>query len=126
MEAPDPYTETMVIGLARTGIGVGSLLLPRTSGRVLFRRRPGSQTAVALRLFGACEIALGVGAVLAARRRTRAARGWVEAGALADAGHVVALLADRRAVRRATRWGGIASASVATTWGVRLADRLAD
>ena len=126
MDASDPYSEALGVGLARAGIGAATLLMPRTAGRVLYRRRPGSQARVALRLFGGGEIALGVGAALAARRRAPALRGWVEAGALADATHMLTLLADRRAVRGAVRAGGMASAAVATVWGVRLADRLAD
>jgi len=56
------------------------------------------------RSLGARDAALGAGAILAARHDTPV-RGWIEGGALSDAGDLVATLIAFKRLPRVTRWG---------------------
>lgn len=84
-----------LIALARIGLGVAATFAPRLTGRALLADTDGT-SAEAVRMLGGRDAALGVGALLAARRGTGALRGWVEAGALADAVDAVAFATSRR------------------------------
>jgi hypothetical protein len=72
------------IALARVGIGVGATLAPAAVSRLQFGSTTPGQT-MTVRMLGARDLALGVGALLAARHGSTSLRGWVEAGGLADA-----------------------------------------
>lgn len=74
---------TQLFGV-RLVLGVVLVCAPRWSWRQLTRpRQPGDDTALAARMLGGREIALGLGGLLAARH-DGAVRGWAEAGVLAD------------------------------------------
>ena len=104
-----------LIATIRILIGIAAVLAPRRAAQVLLRDRPSVGTTTLMRMFGGREIALGLGTVLAGRRDSAALRGWVEAGALIDAGDVLALLADRgRGVRGLLRLAASAGAVGAT------------
>jgi len=60
------------------------------------------------RALGARDVAIGAGALLA-RRHDAPVRGWVEAGALADAGDLVATLLSFRSLPRTGRWAVLAA-----------------
>ena len=62
------------------------------------------------RALGGRDVALGVG-VLMALRHEAPARGWVEAGGLADAGDVLVTLAALNELPRRGRWVVLAAAS---------------
>ncbi len=109
-------------GLAalRVGIGLGAAFLPR---RVL-RPWVGPETAAGQgapllgRALGGRDLALGIGALIAIRD-DGAARGWIEAGALADAGDTIAMFLAFRKLPERTRLpilaltlGAIAAAGV--------------
>lgn len=97
-------------------VGAAAVGAPRACGRALFHdpALPGAATVV-MRMFGIRDVALGLGVLLAARRRPGAVRGWVEAGALADAGDALAMALDRGAhIRRPVRLMTIAAATSAT------------
>ena len=126
MDVDDPAGQALAIGAGRAALGAGLLLAPRSLGRALFRGRVGDQAQVALRLFAGREIALGLGTALAARRSGPGLRGWVEAGALADAADVAAMaFAPAVTLRPSTRLAGTLAGTSATLWALRTADRLA-
>lgn len=76
---------------ARVGLGVVLALAPRWSWRQLCRSNPPTdEAALAVRMLGGREIALGLGGLLASRH-DGAVRGWAEAGALADTVDAAAL-----------------------------------
>jgi len=106
-----------LIALARIGLGVAATFAPRLTGRALLADDTGD-SAVAVRMLGGRDAALGIGALLAARRRGAGAlRGWVEAGALADAVDAVAFAASPRMSTRLRAFtvlvaGGSAAVSV--------------
>ena len=80
------------LGAARMAFGVAALAAPTTFGRAWIGDEAGSSVvAVITRAFGVRDVALGLGAVLAARRGAPV-RGWVEAGLLCDACDVIATL----------------------------------
>ncbi len=127
MDVDDPAGQALVIGAGRAALGAGLLLAPRALGRFLFREHVGDQAQVTLRLFAGREIALGLGAALAARRGGPGLRGWVEAGAVADAADVAAMaLAPPCTLRRLTRLAGTLAGTSAALWALRAADRLAE
>lgn len=108
------------IALARVAIGVGATLAPRLVSRVQFGTTSPAQ-AVTVRMLGARDLALGVGALLAAHHGSSGLRGWVEAGVLADAVDAFAFLragrgASRRRALTVLVAGGSAAASV---WAAR-------
>lgn len=81
-----------LIAAGRVLIGSALLVAPKQAARGWLgdtAEDPATQTAV--RAFGARDIALGLG-VLLAIRRGRSPRGWVEAGILADAADAAATL----------------------------------
>jgi hypothetical protein len=112
------------IALARVAIGVGATLAPRLVSRVQFGATSPGQT-IAVRMLGARDLALGLGALLAARHGSNGLRGWVEAGALADGVDALAFVRGGRGGSRRRGLttlvaGGSAAVSV---WAARtLAD----
>lgn len=108
----------------RVALGVMALLAPDlalrpwvgTAGRGPARR-------VLARSLGARDIALGLGALVAARREAPV-RGWVEAGALADAGDVVGTVAAFGHLPRGGRILVLASAAGAAAAGALAAPSL--
>lgn len=87
------------IAVARIGIGLAATLAPRAAARYLFRDAGGG-LPVSVQMLGARDLALGLGAVMAARRSPTALRGWVEAGVIADAVDALAFTrADGTGVR---------------------------
>jgi hypothetical protein len=72
------------LGCGRIAIGVVSLLAPRLVGRAMLR--PGGDsdgTRLFLRVLGARDLALGIGA-LVALDRTAPVRGWLRASVVVD------------------------------------------
>jgi hypothetical protein len=81
-----------------------------------------SRTSVRLfaRTLGGRDLALGLGALLAETNR-RPVRGWIEAGALADAGDTLATVLVFSKLPRWSRWLILASTVGAVTLGALLA-----
>jgi hypothetical protein len=109
----------MAIAQARGRIAVGAafFLAPGLAGRTWVggdAARPSSKLLA--RAFGARDLALGLGVVIAIDRGAPV-RGWLEASALSDAGDTVATLLGASAVPALMRPGvlalGVGSAAVA-------------
>lgn len=122
----DPLDVALLLGGVRTMLGVGMILAPRLLTRPALKARAASPDAVTVwRMNGGREIAVGLGTLLAARRRSPAVRGWLEAGALADGVDVLAMATDR-SLRGFVRAGLSVSASSAAAAGVWAARRLGE
>ena len=93
------------LGWARIGLGVTAVVAPRVPLVPWVGDRESRRPAAKLlaRALGARDIALGLGPVLALRHGTPA-RGWVEAGGLADAGDLLGTVVAWRSLPRRTRW----------------------
>ena len=111
------------IALARVAIGAGATLAPGLVSRLQFGTTTPAQT-VAVRMLGARDLALGIGALLATRHGPSGLRGWVEAGAFADAVDALAFLrAGHSASRRRGLTVLVAGASAAVSaWAARRLD----
>lgn len=92
------------LAYGRVGLGVTALVAPRLPATPWVGGADAGRPSAQLlsRALGARDVALGLGPVLALRHGTPA-RGWVEAGGLADAGDLVATLLAWRHVPRRTR-----------------------
>ena len=109
------------VALARVGIGVVATLAPATASQLQFGSAPPGQVA-AVRMLGARDLALGLGALLAAGQGGAGFRGWVEAGALVDAVDAVAFLRSPRngGVRRRRFTALVAgSSAILCAWAAR-------
>lgn len=117
----------VALALVRVAIGVGATLAPR----LLLRPWIGEATAgtpgakLTGRSLGARDIALGAGAVLA-KRHDGNVRGWIEAGALADTGDLVATLVAFKHLPRRSRWLVLASTVGAVAAGLLVAPCIDD
>jgi hypothetical protein len=92
----------------RIAVGLAFALAPGLAGRLWVGReaeRPGAK--VLGRAFGARDLALGLGVVIALDRGAPV-RGWLEASALADAADFAAGLAEAGALPRLLRPGVLA------------------
>ncbi len=88
-------TAAAALAAGRVAIGLGLLVAPATIGRIWIGRDADRRSVqVLVRAFGARDVVLGAGALLA-MRHGRGLRGWVEAGAVADAADALATLAAR-------------------------------
>ena len=93
----DPLTTARTLAVGRTLVGIVALLAPKKVGRLFLGSNiadaPAGTTVV--RTIGGRDLALGLG-LLVADRRKRPLRGWIEAGVLVDAlDAVVAAFASR-------------------------------
>lgn len=103
---------------ARMALGTGALVAPGLAGLLFSGLDAASPANRALsRAMGGRDLALGLGAVLAMSHGAPA-RGWVEAGALADAADVLAAVASWRGLPRWGRLAIVAMASGGTAAGV--------
>lgn len=107
---------------ARVGLGVAFLVTAGPLTRATFGSNSRDGRA-ALRLTGARDLALGLGALTTVKERTQDAE-WVSMGALVDGIDAIVLLATRGLPRRA-RLVGVVAAITAVT-GLRVSQRLAD
>ncbi|MFN2588603.1 MAG: hypothetical protein ABR613_10875 [Actinomycetota bacterium] len=100
-------------GVLRLGLGAAAVIAPSVVARVwLGRGAEDAAARVGLRGLGGREAAIGLGTLLALEN-DRPVRGWLEAGALADAADAFGVIAQRRNLPTA-RWllgAGIAAAS---------------
>ncbi|MDP8942775.1 MAG: hypothetical protein M3N16_01430 [Actinomycetota bacterium] len=106
--------------LGRVALAAAMLVLPGAFAGAWVGadgRRPGAR--VIMRGFAARDLAIGLGLRLALDRG-RPARGWVEAGILADAADFAATLTGRR-LPALGRLGTLALAGGATALGAKLA-----
>ena len=104
MRSEDARRYARLLSCARMGLGVTALVAPRLPSVPWVggaeARRPAIQLLA--RSLGARDLALGLGPVLALRHDAPA-RGWVEAGGLADAGDLLGTLVAWRSLPRRTR-----------------------
>lgn len=122
MADTDPLAELVArgIALARVGIGVGATLAPGFVSRLQFGdATPGGRIAV--RMLGARDLALGVGALLAARHGSAGLRGWVEAGGFADGVDAWAFLRAQPGDARRRRFTALVAggSAVVSAWAAR-------
>jgi hypothetical protein len=109
---------------ARARVGLGAALLVTTGPLTRVTLGSGSGEArAAMRLAGARDLALGLGALTTVKERTQDAE-WVSMGALVDGLDALVLLGTRRLPIRA-RLAGIVAATAAVT-GLWVSQRLAD
>src|SRR5215207_4647985 len=104
-------------------VGAAFLLAPGLAGSAWIgsdaRRRP---VKVLARAFGARDLAIGLGVVIALDRGTPV-RGWIEAGALSDAVDTCASLLAGGSIHPAIRWPAIAFGATSTAAGAELANQ---
>lgn len=118
MRSADARRYARLLSYARIGLGVTAFVAPRLPSVPWVgdaeARRPSLQLLA--RSLGARDVALGVGPVLALRHGAPA-RGWMEAGGLADAGDLVGTLVAWRTLPRRTRlvMVGVITASMAAS-----------
>lgn len=113
LSAADARLGARGFGWIRIAIGVVLFAVPSIFARA-FRTASAPSLTTAVRAAAIRDLALGVGA-LQAREDAELAR-WVEAGIVADAGDVAALV-RARGMRPLVRAGAMASATSATVLG---------
>jgi hypothetical protein len=109
---PTPHARRFVLGIAglRVALGLTAVLAPDVALRPwVGTAGKGPSRRVLARSLGARDLALGLGALVAARRNAPI-RGWVEAAALADAGDVASTLSAYPHLPRRGRFLVLASA----------------
>ncbi len=115
----DPRNVVLAIGRTRIAVGLAALVAPRLATRMMFGRGSDSDAATLFaRMLGGRDLALGLGVVIAVDRGAPL-RGWLEAGALADAIDCTSALAARDALPARTVAGAAATsggAAIAGLW----------
>lgn len=123
LKGMEPATVARQVAVVRVGIGVVATLVPGVLGIAVKGGRLTPEAAVLARMLGARDLAMGLGAVMAARRGPGALRTWAEAGALADAIDAV-VMARSTGFRPTFRLLSGASAVSAAVIGVWTTTRL--
>lgn len=118
----DPRRLAVVTARARVGLGVAFLLVAGPLARVTLGSA-NREGRAALRLTGARDLALGLGALTTVKERTQDAE-WVSMGALVDGLDALVLLGTRRLPLRARLVGLVAAVTAVT--GLWVSQRLAD
>jgi len=117
----DPRDRALLQARLRIGVGAAFVLFPAIAGRFWIgseaARRP---VKVLARAFGARDLAIGLGVVIALDRGTPV-RGWIEAGALSDAIDTCASLLAGDSIHPAIRWPAIAIGATSAASGAQLA-----
>ena len=113
-----------LFGWARVSFGVLAFVAPRWAAKVWTGEDISGTTAVmGLRSLGARDAALGLG-LLIALKRGGPVRGWLEAGALSDAGDALNTLMSRHGLPKTRSLLGLATSGGGVFLGRRLAEVL--
>jgi hypothetical protein len=113
-------------GWARVSFGAMTFVAPRWTAKIWTGEDiTGTTAVIALRSLGARDLALGLG-LLIALKRDAPVRGWLEAGALSDAGDAVSTLLSRRGLSAPRTLLGVVGSAGAAMFGRRLAEALGD
>lgn len=102
-----------LLGVTRLAIGAATVVAPSFVSKVwLGKGAEDSAARVGMRGLGGREAAIGLGTLLALENK-RPVRGWIEAGALADAADAFAVISQRKSLpaARVVLAAGIAAAS---------------
>ena len=122
----EPRDAALLHARGRIAVGAAFVLFPRLAGHMWIgsdaARRP---VKVLARAFGARDLAIGLGVVIALDRGTPV-RGWIEAGALSDAIDTAASLLAGGSIPGAIRWPCIALGASSTAAGAKLAPQFDD
>jgi hypothetical protein len=122
----DPRQRALLHARLRIAIGAAFVLFPSFAGRMGIgsdaARRP---VRVLARAFGARDLAIGLGVVIALDRGAPA-RGWIEAGALSDAIDTAATLVAGDSIHPAIRWPCVALGAGSAAAGAELAPQFSD
>ena len=122
----EPRDRALLHARVRIGVGAAFVLFPALAGRMWIgsdaARRP---VKVLARAFGARDLAIGLGVVIALDRGTPV-RGWIEAGAASDAIDTAASLLAGSSIHPAIRWPAIALGAWSTATGASLAPHFHD
>lgn len=112
----------MALAAGRVALGLAAFAAPALPARPWVGAAASGTVPVTVlaRGLGARDIGLGAGLLLA-RRHDAPTRGWVEAGALADLGDLVATLLSFRHLPRHGRWLILAITAGAVAGGRALA-----
>ena len=119
----EPRDRALLHARLRIGVGAAFGLFPALAGRTWIgpdaARRP---VKVLARAFGARDLAIGLGVVIALDRGTPV-RGWIEAGALSDAIDTCASVLAGGSIHPAIRWPAIAVGASSAAAGAELANQ---
>lgn len=117
----EPRDRALLHARARIALGAAFVLFPAIAGRMWIgsdaARRP---VKVLARAFGARDLAVGLGVVIALDRGAPV-RGWIEAGALSDGIDTAASLLAGSSIHPVIRWPAVAVGAASTAVGVSLA-----
>jgi hypothetical protein len=117
----EPRDRALMHARARIAVGAAFVLFPGLAGRMWIgsdaARRP---VKVLARAFGARDLAIGLGIVIALDRGAPV-RGWIEAGVLSDGIDTAASLLAGGSIPAAIRWPAIAVGASSTAIGASLA-----
>jgi len=115
-----------MLSFVRLVIGVGFFIMPRRLGRWWTGEEDISTTSrMALRSLGGRDVALAIGTLIALENNGNV-RGWLEAGALADASDALSTLTNWGDLPSLRRLLGLASSVSAVTVGLNLAQSFDD
>jgi hypothetical protein len=122
----EPRESALLHARARIAVGAAFVLFPSLAGRMWIgsdaARRP---VKVLARAFGARDLAIGLGIVIALDRGTPV-RGWIEAGVLSDAIDTAASLVAGDSIHPALRWPCIALGAGSAAAGAALAPQFGE
>src|SRR5215208_1771459 len=122
----EPRDRALLHARARIAVGAAFVLFPGLAGRMWIgsdaARRP---VKVLARAFGARDLAIGLGVVIALDRGAPV-RGWIEAGVLSDAIDAAASLLAGGSIPPAIRWPCVALGAGSAALGARLAPQFAE
>ena len=117
----EPRDRALLHARLRIAVGAAFVLFPALAGRMWIggdaARRP---VKVLARAFGARDLAIGLGVVIALDRGAPV-RGWIEAGALSDAIDTSASLLAGNSIHPAIRWPCVAIGAGSAAAGGELA-----
>jgi hypothetical protein len=122
----EPRDRAFLHARARIALGAAFVLFPGLAGRMWIGAPAASRPVKVLaRAFGARDLAIGLGVVIALDRGTPV-RGWIEAGAFSDAVDTAASLLAGGSIPAAIRWPAIAVGAASTAAGASLAPHFHD
>jgi hypothetical protein len=122
----EPRDRALLHARARIAVGAAFVLFPGLAGRMwIGSPAAGRPVKVLARAFGARDLAIGLGVVIAFDRGAPV-RGWIEAGTLSDAIDTAASLLAGRSIHPAIRWPAIAVGATSAVTGASLAPQFHD